>query len=119
MSLPADQILLATLQWHPRFGGIWCGVIVLAAAVWLYYLQRRIHRDTEEQSTAPQTVSKYHTTSNIIHSSSDTEDSQAFVSAMQRYGVTNRYVLTKKRSVVTERTVVTKRHIAIVLSHRG
>ncbi len=45
MPLPADHFFLATLQWHPRFGGIWCGVIVLAAAAWLFYLQRRMeHR---------------------------------------------------------------------------
>ena len=40
----ADNLLLATIQWHPRFSGVWCGVIVFAAAVWLYFLQRRMER---------------------------------------------------------------------------
>jgi len=39
-----DPFLLALIQWHPRFSGVWCGVIVFAAAVWLYFLQRRIRR---------------------------------------------------------------------------
>jgi uncharacterized membrane protein len=44
MSLCADHFFLAMIQWHPRFSGVWCGVIVFAAAVWLYFLQRRIQR---------------------------------------------------------------------------
>jgi len=40
----ADHFFLATIQWHPRFSGVWCGVIVFAAAVWLYFLQRRLEQ---------------------------------------------------------------------------
>jgi uncharacterized membrane protein len=36
--------LLAVLQWHPRFGGIWCGVLILLLAVWVYFLYRRLRR---------------------------------------------------------------------------
>ncbi len=32
------------IQWHPRFSGVWCGVIVVAAAVWLFFLSRRMER---------------------------------------------------------------------------
>lgn len=44
MSPSADHFLLALIQWHPRFSGVWCGVIVFAAAVWLYCVQRRMLR---------------------------------------------------------------------------
>ena len=44
MPVPADQFFLAMIQWHPRFSGVWCGVIVFAAAVWLFFLQRRMER---------------------------------------------------------------------------
>ena len=44
MSPAADHLFLALIQWHPRFSGVWCGVIVFAAVVWLYYLQRRMRR---------------------------------------------------------------------------
>ncbi len=44
MSSSADHLFLALIQWHPRFSGVWCGVIVFAAAVWLYFLQRRLRR---------------------------------------------------------------------------
>ena len=40
----ADPVFLALIQWHPRFSGVWCGVIVFAAAVWLYFLHRRMRR---------------------------------------------------------------------------
>ena len=40
----ADHFLLALIEWHPRFSGIWCGVILLAEAAWLYYLHRRMRR---------------------------------------------------------------------------
>jgi len=36
--------LTALIEWHPRFSGVWCGVIVLAGAAWLYFLQRRMQR---------------------------------------------------------------------------
>ncbi len=41
---PADQFLLAMIQWHPRFSGVWCGVIIFAAAAWLYFLRWRMQR---------------------------------------------------------------------------
>jgi hypothetical protein len=44
MSPPADHFLLAMIQWHPRFSGVWCGVIIFAAAAWLYFLHRRMLR---------------------------------------------------------------------------
>ena len=44
MLSPGDHLLLAVIQWHPRFSGVWCGAIMFAAAAWLYYLQRRILR---------------------------------------------------------------------------
>ena len=44
MPRAADPFLLALIQWHPRFSGVWCGVIVFAAAVWLYFLHRRMRR---------------------------------------------------------------------------
>jgi uncharacterized membrane protein len=44
MSPSADNFFLALIQWHPRFSGVWCGVIVFAAAVWLYFLQYRLRR---------------------------------------------------------------------------
>ena len=40
----ANSILLAMIQWHPRFSGGWCGVIVCASALWLYFLHRRMLR---------------------------------------------------------------------------
>ncbi|HTV42409.1 MAG TPA: glutamine amidotransferase [Candidatus Sulfotelmatobacter sp.] len=40
----ADNIFLAMIQWHPRLSGIWCGVIVFAAAAWLFFLHRRLAR---------------------------------------------------------------------------
>jgi uncharacterized membrane protein len=44
MSLRADHFFLAMIQWHPRFSGVWCGVIFVAAAAWLYFLHRRMLR---------------------------------------------------------------------------
>ena len=44
MSLSADHFLLAVIQWHPHFSGVWCGVIIFAAAAWLYFLHQRMLR---------------------------------------------------------------------------
>lgn len=41
---PADPVFLAMIQWHPRLSGVWCGVIVFAAAAWLFFLHRRLAR---------------------------------------------------------------------------
>jgi len=36
---------VALIQWHPRLGGIWCGVIFVAVAAWSYFVYRRmVHR---------------------------------------------------------------------------
>jgi len=40
----ADQFCLAVIQWHPRLGGLWCGVAVCALAAWLYYLHQRLRQ---------------------------------------------------------------------------
>ncbi len=39
-----DTSLLAALQWQPRFPGVWCGVICVAAAAVLYFIHRRLQR---------------------------------------------------------------------------
>ncbi len=43
--LPLPDIgLLALLQWQPRFRGVWCGLICLAAAAWLCFIYDRLQR---------------------------------------------------------------------------
>ena len=38
------NLALALIQWHPRLGGIWCGVIFLAVGAWSYLVYRRMVR---------------------------------------------------------------------------
>ncbi|MGA2750141.1 MAG: hypothetical protein ABSG59_15315 [Verrucomicrobiota bacterium] len=37
-------IVLANIQWHPRLAPIWCGALLLGAALWLWLLYRRLLR---------------------------------------------------------------------------
>ena len=39
-----DPFFLAVIQWHPRLGGLWCGVVIFALAAWLYFLHQRLRR---------------------------------------------------------------------------
>jgi len=35
---------VGVLQWHPRLGGVWCGLLVAGACVWLWWVYRRLER---------------------------------------------------------------------------
>ena len=36
--------MFALIQWHPRLGGIWCGVLFLAVGAWTWFIYRRMVR---------------------------------------------------------------------------
>ena len=38
------MIFLSLLQWHPRLAPLWCGVLLVAAAAWVWWLQRQLRR---------------------------------------------------------------------------
>ncbi len=35
---------VGTVQWHPRLGGIWCSLILMAAAAWIWVVYRRLEQ---------------------------------------------------------------------------